>query len=280
MASQSLPLMASHAARRTQAWIGGLSLLIISLIGLVAFLSPFWAPALNQGDVSNARLQDSPLIMTILSIACLIVVFANLGPSLSSKSVALLGVLIGINVVLRAFSLSFLPSGHFSPIFLLITLVGYVFGAQMGFLMGALTMLCSAFVTGGIGPWLPFQMLAAGWMGMTAAWLRTDPARQITTRREVLKLAIFSLVWGLLYGLIMNLYFWPFLAGEAAMTWTPGSTLTDGIAHYAVFYAVQSAGPDLVRGAGNLALVLAAGLPLLRVFRRFRTRFEVSVIER
>jgi energy-coupling factor transport system substrate-specific component len=272
--------MAPHAARRAQAWIGGISLLIISLIGLVAFLSPFWAPALNQGDVNNARLQDSPLIMTILSIACLIVVFANLGPSLSSKSVALLGVLIGINVVLRAFSLSFLPSGHFSPIFLLITLVGYVFGAQMGFLMGALTMLCSAFVTGGIGPWLPFQMLAAGWMGMTAAWLRTDPARQITTRREVLKLAIFSLVWGFLYGLIMNLYFWPFLAGEAAITWEPGSALTDGIAHYAVFYAVQSALPDLVRGAGNLALVLVAGLPLLRVFRRFRTRFEVSVIER
>jgi energy-coupling factor transport system substrate-specific component len=256
-AAAMIPLPRGDGSQaRAQARIGRLTLFLVTLIGIGAFLTPFMAPGmLASGDSS---------------------------PALSSKAVALLGVLVGINVVLRAFDLAFLPPGEFSPVFLLIALVGYGFGAQMGFLMGALTMLCSAFFTGGIGPWLPFQMFAAGWMGMSAAWLPGRGSRLGTARREVIRLAVFGFVWGFLYGAIVNLYFWPFLVDTGAMAgmgWAPGASPGEAVARYAVFYVVQSAGPDAVRALGNAALMLVLGWPLLRVFRRFRARFDYVVVE-
>jgi energy-coupling factor transport system substrate-specific component len=254
--------------------VGGWTLALVTLVGIVAFVAPFLAPALNQSDTSNVRMGDSPLITLALSAACLVVLFANVGPALTSRAVALLGVLVAINVVLRAFDLSFFPPGEFSPVFLSIGLVGYVFGAQMGFLMGALTMLSSALFTGGVGPWLPFQMFAAGWMGMTAALLPGAGSTQGASRWEVIRLAIFGLCWGFLYGIILNLYFWPFVAGDSDIAWASGTALIDGVRRYAAFYALQSVGPDLVRAVGNAALMLALGAPLLRIFRRFRARFS------
>src|SRR5262249_54200868 len=198
----------------------------------------------SQGSGEQARATDSPLIIGIIIVACLAVTFANLGPSLSSKSIALLGVLVGINIVLRIVDLSFLPPGEFTPIFLLVILVGHVFGSQMGFLMGALTMLASALFTGGIGPWLPFQMFTAGWMGMTAGWLPVRRGENKPGVVEVASLAIFGFAWGFIYGAIINLYFWPFLAAgsaaSASTTWTPGISLSEALARYGAFYLVTS----------------------------------------
>jgi len=45
---------------------------------------------------------------------------------------------------------------------------GRVLGPGFGFVLGLLAMLGSALVTGGVGPWLPFQMLGAAWIGLGA----------------------------------------------------------------------------------------------------------------
>jgi energy-coupling factor transport system substrate-specific component len=42
------------------------------------------------------------------------------------------------------------------------------FGPSYGFLTGAFSLLVSAVATGGVGPWVPYQMLAAGWVGAAA----------------------------------------------------------------------------------------------------------------
>lgn len=260
--------------------LGGLTLVGISLIGAAAYVLPF-VVAVSGADVH--RVNYSLLIAAVLIGACFVVLFASLGPTLSSKAVALLGVLVAINAILRAVDVSFLPSGEFSPIFLLIGLVGYIFGAQLGFLMGALTMLTSALITGGVGPWLPYQMITAGWMGMTAAWLPRTPDKY-GERAEIWRLAIFGLVWGYLYGLIINLYDWPLLSAQlnavnAEQAFQPGASLADTMGRYAAYYAALSFVPDTVRALGNAALLLVMGLPLLRVFRRFRARFEYHVVE-
>ena len=265
--------------QRWQNLIGWLSLGLITANGVIAFAAPFIAGAqVTAGTSDSARLTETPLLMALITGACLVVLFANLGPSLSSKSVALIGVLVGINAILRLIDVNFLLPGEFSPIFLLITLVGYTFGSRLGFLMGALTLLVSALITGGVGPWLPFQMYTAGWMGMTAGWLRIVPtlrADRWSVRRVVLVLTVFGFVWGLLYGAIMNLYNWPFLTGGG---WQAGLSGADMVRVYGAYYLAQSLGVDIARAVGNAVLMLALGVPLLNIFRRFRQRFAYQVV--
>ena len=45
-------------------------------------------------------------------------------------------------------------------------------GVPSAFLLGVLTLLVSAILTGGVGPWLPYQMFTAGWVGLSAPLCR------------------------------------------------------------------------------------------------------------
>jgi energy-coupling factor transport system substrate-specific component len=90
-------------------------------------------------------------------------------------------------------------------------------------------------------------------------------------------LVAFSFTWGLLYGVIINVYFWPFAAGPVEQTWGPGIGMGETLARYAAFYAATSLGWDLVRAAGNVALILLLGAPTVRALTRFRRRFHFEV---
>jgi energy-coupling factor transport system substrate-specific component len=193
----------------------------------------------------------------------------------SAKFVALLGVLVSINAVLRFAETGIPGPGGFSPIFFLIILTGYVFGGGFGFLMGALTLLVSAIVTGGMGPWLPGQMLAAGWVGLSSPLVR-PLARLLDVegqRGEALLLTVFAAAWGFAFGFIMNLWFWPFLSGPANQYWAPGISMSSTLQRYFAFYLTTSLVWDIIRAAGNVILTLAFGAPTLRALRRFQLRF-------
>ena len=96
------------------------------------------------------------------------------------------------------------------PMFFLLVLAGRVLGRGMGFVLGALAIVTGAFLTGGVGPWTPFQMITAGWVGLGAALLP-----RASGRAERAMLAAYGLVAGLLYGAVMNLWFWPFMGATA-----------------------------------------------------------------
>jgi energy-coupling factor transport system substrate-specific component len=260
--------------------LGGTSKIVIavaSFVGIAAFLYPFLLPGLSRGDDSRAHAADAPYLFAIVTVLCLLAVAIELDGSgiggegrSASKSVALLGVLVATDATLRM-APSFLGG---SPIFLLVILVGTVFGSGFGFQMGALTMLVSAFLTGGVGPWLPYQMFGVGWVGLTAGWL----PRPVNLRRRLIMIALFGAVWGWLYGAILNLWSWPFAAPgletDAGLYWTPDLGLVESIRHYWRFYVVTSLWYDAFRAAGNALLVLALGGPVLRVLERFRLRFS------
>lgn len=261
---------------------------LTSLFGLAAFLYPFWLPELAQhSDSTLAHAHDSALMVTLLVGLCFVVLLLEVQQdAVGAKMIALLGVLVAINATLRFIETAIPGPGGFSPIFLLIVLGGYVFGGGFGFLFGALTLLVSALVTGGVGPWLPYQMFVAGWVGLTAPLCRpmvaflgriTGPHapddKHLSSSAERWTLALFAAYWGLLYGAIMNLWFWPFAVGPAQMHWTPGIDVWETGQRYLVFYVVTSLVWDLARAGGNLLLVAIAGPALLRVLRRFRRRF-------
>jgi energy-coupling factor transport system substrate-specific component len=252
-------------------------------IGLLAFVYPFWRPDLAQVTGQGAaRGQDAPLILALLVGLCVAALVVEVqGRQASAKVVAALGVLIAIASVLRFLEVVVPLPGGFSPIFAPILLVGYVFGARFGFLMGALTLLVSGLLTGNVGPWLPFQMFAAGWMGLSAGWLphipvpRRWPWPYITP--DVLLLTVVGAGWGVLYGMVMNIYFWPFVSGNPEQFWQPGTGWMDTVRRYLLFYATTSLLWDLVRAAGNALLVLVLGAPVVRALERFQRRFEFEV---
>jgi energy-coupling factor transport system substrate-specific component len=252
-----------------------LSLAIYGLgsgIGALAFLHPFLAPSL-QG---RSQADDAPLMLTALVGLCFVVLLLEAqGQVVNAKFVALLGVLVSMNAALRFLEVAIPGPGGFSPIFFLIVLTGYVYGGRFGFLMGALTLLVSALITGAVGPWLPYQMLTAGWVGMSAPLCR-PLGRLAGSRFEVVVLAAFAGLWGLAYGGIINVSFWPYAVGPPNQYWEPGIGLGDTLRRYVAFYLTTSLAWDAVRAVGNVSLVLALGAPTLRALRRFQRRFAFS----
>jgi energy-coupling factor transport system substrate-specific component len=215
-------------------------------------------------------------MLTLLVGVCFVVILLEVqGQATSAKLMALLGILVAINSILRFIEAAFPLPGGFSPIFFLIIATGYVFGARFGFLVGALTLLVSSLISGLVGPWLPYQMFTAGWVGMSAplcqpaVWLLKGE----DTWREVLVLALFGGFWGLVFGAIMNIWFWPFATGPASQYWEPGISLFEILQRYAAFYLATSLVWDIARSLGNVALTVVLGLTTLRVLRRFQARF-------
>ena len=276
--------------------ISGLIYVFSAAIGVMAFVYPFFLDAQLTGSLGRAHGQDAALATTLLVGLSLIALLVELqGQTISAKTVATLGVLVAITSVLRFIEVAVPMPGGFSPIFAPVILAGYVFGGRFGFLMGAFTLLTSALITGGVGPWLPYQMYTAGWIGMTAGWLSsfTRHASRITYHvsrithhapgphrsgtLQILFLCAFGFIWGLLYGAIINVYFWPFAMGPVAQTWTPGIGLRETLARYATFYAATSLGWDLVRAVGNVALILLLGRPTVQALTRFQRRFHFEV---
>jgi energy-coupling factor transport system substrate-specific component len=187
---------------------------------------------------------------------------------MNGATVAILGVLSASAGLLRLIDL---PGGG-SGIFFLVVLAGAAFGPRFGLLLGLCSMAVSAIVTGGIGPWLPFQMLALGWMGGGAGLLGRLTAR-IDPRLEVVALAAYGWVWGFLYGAIMNLWFWPFSRG-GALDWDPSLGLTQTLHRYWSFYVATSLGWDAAAAITNALLILVTGLAVLRTLRRFAHRLD------
>jgi energy-coupling factor transport system substrate-specific component len=258
--------------------------LAATISGLLVLLYPFFLPAISmQSGFGTFRAGEMPALMTLLLGFCLLVLLIEAqGSVMNTKLITLLGVLVAINSALRFIETAIPGPGGFTPIFFLIILVGFVFGGRVGFLMGALTMLVSALLTGGVGPWLPGQMFTAGWVGMSTLVLR--PIIQMLTTKtsrknnsginpEIITLAIFGLVWGFLYGAIMNLWQWPFIAGVQGQSWAVGIGFSDTLRRYLAYYLVTSLMWDTIAAIGNVLLILAFGATTLKALRRFHMRF-------
>ena len=251
-----------------------LTLVAVSAVGVAAFLYPFLLADVTPRGEASARAEDAPLVFALLlSLALLLLVIELTSRRMNAKTVSLLAVLM---VAAAALRIPTLPAGA-NAFFFLVIVGGYVFGPRLGFLLGAGGFFVSAFVVGGFGPWLPYQMFAAGWLGLTAGWLSTalGGLMRRNKRSELIALAVFAGAWGFLFGAIMNLWFWPYVAQGDSISWRPGLGLGETLQRYWSFYLLTSAGWDGWRALANVALVLVAGRPTLDLLVRFRYRFQV-----
>ncbi len=251
-----------------------LTLTLASTVGIVAF---FWPLLARPGSTLVAHASDAPWMFAALVPLVLAVVLAEVADGgLDAKGVALLGVLAATAAALRPFG-----GGHagFEPMWIVLVLGGRALGPGFGFCLGSIGMFASALVTGGVGPWLPFQMLGAAWVGLGAGLLPRAPGR-----RELALLSSYAAAACVAYGFLLNLWFWPFLTSDSGfpqgLSYVAGAPVVENLHHWLLFSLTTSLGYDIPRAALTVTLVLVAGRPVLVALRRAsrRAAFDVPVV--
>ncbi|MEU7527041.1 ECF transporter S component [Saccharothrix sp. NPDC042600] len=227
-----------------------------AVLGVVAFCWPLFVTP-GAGGVR------SPWLFALLLPLVLAVALAEISSGgMDAKAVAVLGVLSALGAAIRPLGAG---TAGIETVFFLLVLGGRVFGPGFGFVLGNTMLFASALLTGGIGPWLPYQMLASSWVALGAGLL--PPLRG---RVELTVLAVYSALASLVYGLLLNLSFWPFAlsAESTSLSYVPGAPLVDNLVRLAGFSVATSLGWDIGRAVTTVVLVLVTGPVLLRTLRR------------
>jgi energy-coupling factor transport system substrate-specific component len=251
-------------------WRSVLLLAIASIVGVAAFTWPLFAHA--HGSENLAHSGDAPWIFVVLVPLLVAILLAEMASGgLDAKAIAVMGVLVACGAALRAPAVG--VTGFTGVLFLLIP-GGRVFGRAFGFVQGALTMFASALLTAGVGPWLPFEMLSAAWIGFFAGCL--PPARG---RREIGMLALYGAAAGFAYGIVMDMWFWPFATTGTNLQFVAGAPVVENLRRFWTFHVTTALGFDIPRALGNALLILVAGPPVLAALRRAarRAAFDAPV---
>lgn len=239
---------------------------VASLLALAMVLWPLWVPA----SAAGSRGSDAPWLLALLLPAVVLLTLAQLTErGMDSRTLALLGVLSALNAALRP-TLGGGTAG-IEPVFFLLVLAGRVFGPGFGFLLGCTSLFASALLTAGVGPWLPFQMVCAAWIGLGAGLL----PRRLRGRRELAVLVAWGIVSAYAFGLLMNFWFWPFatsspgLVTPGALDFVPGAPVPDNLRRFLAFTLLTSTGSwDTGRAVTTTVALLVLGPPVLAVLRR------------
>lgn len=241
----------------------------ISIAGLALFLWPFVASDTPPAATSVA--------LSIGVVAVLIFVEAATR-RLDARRFALLAAIAAIDAALRLVLVTGL--GGFSPVFFLILAAGYVYGPSYGFLAGSVALLASAVATGGIGPWLPYEMMGCGFVGLAAGLAGLRRSGPVTWR-DVTVLAAVGVVTGFAYGALLDVWDWTtFYRGTPGFGWQAGLSPATALARFSRFYVTTSLVYDSFRALGNALAVVILGAPVLAGLIRMRSRFNVVVLDR
>lgn len=117
---------------------------------------------------------------------------------MGARGIVLIAILAAFAAVSRV-PFAVLPSVQ--PTTFVVIMTAIVFGAESGFMVGAIAALVSNLFLGQ-GPWTPWQMFAWGMVGLSAGlfkdWLLSRPK---------LFLLPFGFIWGFLFGWIMDMWY-------------------------------------------------------------------------
>jgi len=257
-----LPERAIPLSRRSAA------VLVVASLGGLMMLA--WPLLLRVPEETRV---DPPFLFLALLPIVLAVVLAEMSEGgMDSRVLAILGVLSAVNAILRVLSAG---TAGVELVFFLLILAGRVFGPGFGFVLGCTSLFASALMTAGVGPWLPFQMLVAAWIGMGAGLL----PRRVTGRREIAMLVVYGVLAAYAFGLLMNLSGWPFILGiqvpghEGSLSYVPGGALLDNLRTFLVYTLITSTGSfDTGRAITNAVALIVFGPAVLTTLRRASRR--------
>jgi energy-coupling factor transport system substrate-specific component len=243
----------------------GLLLLLATVAGLMMFCWPLFVQPASE-DAAHAT--DAPFVfMGVLPFVVAVVLASFSEGGMDSKALAMLGVLSAVNAALRPLGAG---TAGIETVFFLLVLAGRVFGPGFGFVLGCTSLFASALVTAGVGPWLPFQMLASAWIGLGAGML----PRRLTGRAEVAMLVCYGIVAAYFFGLLMNLSYWPFATGESTeLSYVAGAPVLENLHRFLVYtLATSTLGWDTGRAITNAVAIVVLGPAILATLRRASRR--------
>ena len=252
------------------------TLAVASLLGLMTLC---W-PLLVRVDDGVSRIDPPFLFLLLLPVVIAVVVAEMSEGGMDARVLAILGVLSAANALMRVLSAG---TAGVELVFFLLILAGRVFGAGFGFVLGVTSLFASALMTAGVGPWLPFQMLCAAWVGLGAGLLpRRAFGRAISGRWEIAMLAAYGVVAAYLFGALMNLSGWPFLLGVAVpgasgdLTFDPTAGPLHNLRTFAAYTLITSTGSfDTGRAITTAVAVVVLGPAVLTTLRRASRRAVV-----
>ncbi|RJR32748.1 MAG: ECF transporter S component [Deltaproteobacteria bacterium] len=231
-------------------------LILIMSLGTFIYLAPLYF----KGSLldPNAGVLNWGLVATIfVSLTILGFFFEFERAAAGAKEIALVSMLGTISALSR---LPFAAMMNFQPCTFFIICSGYVFGPVAGFMVACLTALISNLFLGH-GPWTPYQMFIWGLVGITAAWLRKLPLSKSTA---VVALAAFGFLWGWLYGIIINVWFWTYFVYPLTLK-TYLLTLLNAVIW------------DATHALANVFFVGIFGARVIATMERFKKRFYWSI---
>ena len=245
-------------------------LVLASLAGLMMLCWPLLLAAQPGERV------EPPFLFLFLLPLVVVVVLAEMGEGgMDSRVLAVLGVLSAVNAVMRGLGAG---TAGIELVFFLLVLGGRVFGAGFGFVLGCTSLFASALLTAGVGPWLPFQMICSAWVGMGAGLL----PRRVGGRAEIAMLVAYAVVASYLFGLLMNLSFWPFALGivvpghEGSLSYVAGAPVLENAHRFLVYTLLTSTGGwDTGRAVTTGIAIVVLGPAILTTLRRAARRAVV-----
>jgi energy-coupling factor transport system substrate-specific component len=132
-----------------------------------------------------------------------------------------------------------------------------------------ISMFASALLTGGIGPWLGYQIFAAAWIGLLAGSL----PKKVRGFNEIVLLICFSIFASGLFGVLMDLQFWPWALGSnTQLSYLPNGDITENLARFVTFHFATAMAWDIPRAIFTSTLIAFTGGAVLSALRRTHTR--------
>ena len=185
----------------------------------------------------------------------------------TSRRVALLGVLAAVNSVVRLMGAGF---AGIETAFALVILAAYVFGSRFGAALGALTILASALIGGGVGPWLPFQIIATALIGLGAGAL----PKLSSTRIKLIALCAYAAISSYVYGALLTAWTWPLFVGEGtSLSFSNDVGVLENFSSFIQFELVSGGLIwDTGRAITTILLIALIGKALMATLERAATR--------
>ena len=249
--------------------LGRTAIVIVALASLLVFTWPLFISATSTDQAALAQ----GVFIALMPLMVVLVLIEFAAGEISTKQLAILGVLIALNAVVRTLGAG---TAGIETAFFLIIVSAYVLGSGFGYILGAGSLLVSALLVGGIGPWLPFQMMAAGLVGLGAGLLPKSKRAWLAVSTMIL----YAVLAAFAYGALMTMWNWPFLAGTGGtLSYVAGAPIIENLGRF-LQYELITGGLlwDLGRAVTTSVLIALSGKVLLATLSRVAGRTGIRKI--